>query len=410
MKKILVVDDDPVIRKLVSRLISKEGHQVETANDGVEGLAKFKEFEPDVIVSDVLMPAMDGYEFCSRIRRLPGGRHIPLLMLTALGSVDGKIKGFDVGADDYIVKPFEPREFLARLAIMIRRGEVVQQSPIPDQVDAKTIAVFSLRGGAGVTSIAANTAVGLAQLWGYPTTLVDMVMTGGQSALYLNLSLKNTWAEVVAFPIEEIEDYVVQSALLPHDSGLYALASPRRPEMAEMVTPEKVTSVLSILKGANEYVILDLPHDFRPTTLAALDAADIKLIVVQPEIVSIRSAVMTLEVFDELNYDMDKVYLILNWTFPRKGISSADIEESLRKKISMVLPYASDELVDSLNLGAPPAYATPEEPIGILFEDLALAVSREEHRKRKPENPTASWQRAAKRHRKKPEKRQWRIF
>jgi len=399
MKKILVVDDDPVMRKMVSGLLSKEGHQVETANDGLEGLSKFSKFKPDVIISDVLMPEMDGYEFCSKVRELPEGSQIPLLMLTSLDSVEQKIKGFEVGADDYIVKPFEPREFLARVAIMLKRSEVVQKDSVTEKVGGKTIAVFSLRGGAGVTTIATNIAVGMAQIWGQSTALVDMVMTGGQSALYLNLSLKNTWAEIAKFPIDEIDDFLVQSALLPHESGVFALASPRRPEMAELVTAEKVTAVLPILKDINEYVVLDLPHDFNPTTLAALDAADVKLVVLQPEIVSIRSAVMTLEIFEDLGYDMSQVHLILNWTFPRQGISTTDIEKSLQRKISLVLPFASDELLQGLNLGSPPTYTAPDEPIGRLFEDLALALSKDEHRKKRPENPTEAWLRVAKRFR-----------
>jgi pilus assembly protein CpaE len=399
MKKILVVDDDPVIRKMVSGLISKDGHQVETANDGLEGLTKFSKFKPDVIISDVLMPEMDGYEFCSKIRALPDGRQIPLLMLTSLDSVEQKIKGFEVGADDYIVKPFEPREFLARVAIMLKRSEVAQKISVVEKVGGKTIAVFSLRGGSGVSTIATNIAVGMAQIWGQPTTLVDMVMTGGQSALYLNLSLKNTWAEIAKFPVDEIDDFLVQSALLNHESGVFALASPRRPEMAELVTPEKISAVLPILKDISEYVILDLPHNFNSTTLAALDAADIKLIILQPEIVSIRSAVMALEIFEDLGYDMGQVHLILNWTFPRKGISTADIEKSLQRKISLVLPNASDELLQGLNFGAPPTYTTPEEPIGMLFEDLALALSKDEHRKQKPENPTEAWTRVVQRYR-----------
>ncbi|NQU63316.1 MAG: AAA family ATPase, partial [SAR324 cluster bacterium] len=337
------------------------------------------------------------YEFCSQIRKLPEGRHIPLLMLTSLDSVEQKIKGFETGADDYIVKPFEPREFLARVAILIKRSDVAKQILDAEKISGKTIAVFSLRGGAGVSTVAANISVGLSQIWGYPTTLVDMVMTGGQSALYLNQSLKNTWAEISKFPSEEIDDYMIQSALLPHESGVRTLASPRRPDLAELVTDEKVNSVLSILKEINEYVVLDLPHDFSPTTLAALDRADLILVVLQPEIVSIRAAIMAMETFTTLKYDLNHVYIILNWTFPRKGISMTEIEKSLDKKISLVIPYAADELIHGLNYGIPPTYAAPEKPIGVLFEDLAMSVSKESHRKQKPTDPSEAWTRVAKR-------------
>jgi pilus assembly protein CpaE len=165
-----------------------------------------------------------------------------------------------------------------------------------------------------------------------------------------------------------------------------------------LVTPEKVSTTLSYLKEFNEYVVLDLPHDFSPTTLAALDVADVILVVLQPEIVSIRSAVMTMKLFKELEYNLDHVHFIVNWTFPRKGFSIADIERSLKTKITMMLPYASDEFIEGMNLGTPPTFSAPTEPLGVLFEDLALALSKNDHLKRKPKNPSDSWNRAVERY------------
>jgi pilus assembly protein CpaE len=397
MKKILIVDDDPVFRKVISGLLSREEYQVATAEDGKGGLLQLDTFKPDLLISDVLMPEMDGYQFCAQVRSLPKYLHLPILMLTSLDSVEQKIKGFDVGADDYIVKPFEPREFLKRVEILLKKGELAQKIKFVERACAKTIAVFSLRGGTGVSTIATNVAVGLAQIWGHPTTLVDMVMTGGQSALYLNLPIKNSWENIVRFPIDEIDDYLIQAALLSHESGVFTLASPTRPELCELVVPEKVSKVLSILKGMNEYLVLDLPHDFSETTLAGFDTADVKLVVIQPEIVSIRSASLVLETFLELGYDPDQVHLILNWTFPRKGISNEDIERFLKKKISLVIPYSLDEILHGLNYGVPVVYSQPEETLGMLFEDLALVLSKAEHRKKQPTDPSRAWKRATKR-------------
>ena len=398
MSKILIIDDDPVIRKLASSLVSREGHNVLTGEDGVEGLSKFKNFKPDVVISDVLMPEMDGYELCTKIRALPEGRQVPILMMTSLDSVEQKIKGFDAGADDYIIKPFDPREFIARLGILVRRSELLKQVAAPEKKVGKTVAVFSMRGGSGVSSIAANLAVGFAQIWQMPTTLVDMVMMGGQSVLYYNLPFKNTWTDIVKYPEEEIDDFLIQSVLVPHDSGVSLLSAPRKPELAELVTTEKVTRVLSILKEFNEYVVLDLPHDFNPTTLAAIDLADLILLVVQPEIVSIRSAVLTLRLFKDLGYEPESIHVLLNWTFPRKGFAVADIERSLNKKITMMLPYATDEFVEGINLGIPQTFSAPTEPLGVLFEDLALALSKNEHLKKKPMEPSESWVRVVKRY------------
>jgi pilus assembly protein CpaE len=164
-----------------------------------------------------------------------------------------------------------------------------------------------------------------------------------------------------------------------------------------LVTDEKVNLVLTSLKKNHEYLILDLPHNFNSTTLAALDIADVILVVLQPEIISVRSAALIIETFGNLGYDLNKVNFILNWTFPRKGISIVEIEKLIQKKISLTIPYASDEFLHALNYGLPPMYDTPEEPIGILFEDLAMSLSKEKHRKNRPENPTQAWIRVIKR-------------
>lgn len=398
MSKILIVDDDPVIQRLASNLISREGHEVITANNGVEGVTKFKNAKPDVVISDVLMPEMDGYELCAKIRSLPEGRQVPILLMTSLDSVEQKIKGFDAGADDYIIKPFDPREFVARLGILVRRSELLKQITAPEKKVGKTVAVFSMRGGAGVSTVAANLAIGFSQIWQMSTTLVDMVMMGGQSVLYYNLPFKNTWSDIVKFPEDEIDDYLIQSVLVPHDSGVSVLSAPRKPELAELVTTEKAVRVLTILKEFNEYVVLDLPHDFHATTLAALDMADVILLVVQPEIVSIRSAVLSLRLFRDLGYQPEKVQVLLNWTFPRKGFAVADIERSLNKKVTMMLPYATDEFVEALNVGIPPTFSAPTEPLGVLYEDLALALSKNEHLKKKPKAPSEAWIRAVRRY------------
>jgi pilus assembly protein CpaE len=393
MSKILIVDDDPVMQKLVTGLLSKEGYQVDSAENGRIGLTALASFKPDLVISDVLMPEMDGYEFCIRVRMLPDGRNLPILMLTSLDSVEEKIKGFEVGADDYLVKSFEPRELLARVASLLKRSAAASLVPAVQATTARTIAVFSMRGGSGVSTIAANLAVGLSQIWGKPTILTDMVLTGGQSALFLNLALKNTWAEIAQYPAEEIEQELIQSAMLQHESGVLMLASPRRPEMSEWVTEEKVQKVLSLLKQSSEYLVLDCSHDFSSPTLAALDLADIKLVVIQPEIVSLRAAVMVLDTFLELGYDMENVHLILNWTFPRNGISREEIEKYLQKKISLVLPYAADELIESLNKGIPPTFSHPDKSLGMFFEKMAYAVSKNEHRQSVPENPSEGWKR-----------------
>ena len=117
---ILVVDDDPEIVSFLKRGLTYEGYTVDTASDGAEALAKVREREPDLVVLDIMMPGIDGIEVSRRLRQ---GSEIPILMLTAKGTVSDRVAGLDSGADDYLVKPFSFDELLARVRALLRRSQ-----------------------------------------------------------------------------------------------------------------------------------------------------------------------------------------------------------------------------------------------------------------------------------------------
>jgi two-component system response regulator MprA len=118
--RILVVDDDPEILGFLKRGLSYDGYEVDTAKDGSEALAKARDAEPALVVLDVMMPGIDGIEVSKRLRQASG---VPILMLTAKGTVADRVAGLDSGADDYLVKPFAFDELLARIRALLRRSQ-----------------------------------------------------------------------------------------------------------------------------------------------------------------------------------------------------------------------------------------------------------------------------------------------
>ena len=119
MTKVLVVDDDTNICDLLKMYLEKEGYEVKTANDGVEGMTVFKMYEPDIVLLDIMMPKKDGLEVLKAVRQ--AGNRIPVLLLTAKAEVDDKGLGLDTGANDYLTKPFAGEELLARVRALSRR-------------------------------------------------------------------------------------------------------------------------------------------------------------------------------------------------------------------------------------------------------------------------------------------------
>ena len=122
---VLVVEDDKNIRELLQMYLEKEGYAVTLAADGQQGLAKFRGIKPDLVLLDVMMPVMDGWAVCKAIRA--EGR-TPVIMLTAKSETDDKVAGLKAGADDYITKPFEMKEVLARVEAVLRRTDCADQS------------------------------------------------------------------------------------------------------------------------------------------------------------------------------------------------------------------------------------------------------------------------------------------
>ena len=127
MSTILIVDDDPHIRELVRVFLTREGFVVIEACDGVVALAKLEATKVDLVILDIMMPNMDGWELCRQIR---DAYDIPLLMLTAKGEASQKLKGFELGTDDYLVKPFEPLELVARVKALLKRYRIAASQTI----------------------------------------------------------------------------------------------------------------------------------------------------------------------------------------------------------------------------------------------------------------------------------------
>ena len=124
-KRILIVDDDDEIRELLEFDIAQSGYFVDTAKDGLEGLNKALNNTYDLILLDVMMPKMNGFDVCKNIRQAKLA--IPILMLTAKGTIDDKTEGFDCGADDYLVKPFDIQEVLLRIRVLLRRNNMEEE-------------------------------------------------------------------------------------------------------------------------------------------------------------------------------------------------------------------------------------------------------------------------------------------
>jgi len=137
VKRVLIIEDDKDIVELVRYNLEKEGFQVAAATDGLTGLSHLRKSPPDLLLLDLMLPKLNGLEICREVRRDPALNRLPLLMLTARGDEADRVVGLELGADDYVTKPFSPRELVARIKALMRRAE-------PDSGGEKPIEVGRL--------------------------------------------------------------------------------------------------------------------------------------------------------------------------------------------------------------------------------------------------------------------------
>jgi pilus assembly protein CpaE len=399
MARILVVDDTPMILQLVTLSLKRSGHEVQTAENGLAGVAAAKEWRPDLIIMDVMMPEMDGYEATRQIRKTPSIAHIPILILSAQEGMEEKLHGFEAGADDYLTKPFEPVELNMRVTVHLKRAQAslaaaaARAAAEAPKKSGYVIACFSLRGGSGVSTLAVNLSLSLARIWSQPCALIDLALTGGHDSLLLNLPLKRTWADLAVVPENELDSELVEQHLSEHPAGVRVLASPSHPEDGELVKAGHVSEVLRLLRLNYDYVVIDLPHDFRETSLTVLDAADVILMPFPPDLASVRSAVAALHALDTLKYPPGKVRLILNWTFAKFGLAQADIERYLKIRFDLIIPHDSETLIKAINLGQPLVLSPTPNPLATMLEDYAFRISRPEDINREPEKKSVLYER-----------------
>jgi pilus assembly protein CpaE len=374
------------------------GYTVLLAPDGPTGIQMAAEHAPELILLDVVLPGIDGFEVCRRLRKLSVTASVPIIMLTSKSSMVDKQIGFEAGADDYLSKPVDAAELKMRVAAQLRRVARTSAEPAGAVSAGRLVAVYSLRGGSGCSTLAVNLAVSLSKLWGLRVPLLDLATPVGVCDSMLNLPAPNRLDKLAPKPLDEIDADVIEAFLTDHASGVRLLAGFDDPVFSEQLTDKLVTFLLEHLRQAHRYTVIDLAHDLAPPTLAALDQADVIALPLTPDLHSVRLAVAALGVFKALGYDKD-IVLIFNQTMAKPGLSRAQIEKAIGQPLPLQLPFSETAVTTAINVGVPLMMAAADSPLNSAIEDLAWRVSDPHMRQAKPAEPTAAWQRVAARQR-----------
>jgi pilus assembly protein CpaE len=393
-----LIDDEKLYFKLLKPVVKKAGHTLGYASSGKEGLKKIAAFDPDVIILDIRLGDMTGFDVLERLHSDPHFSHVPVIFVTSFDELESKLKAFNLGAEDYLTKPFKPEELLARLEILARRREYLKVAESITSVEANistVVALHSLRGGVGCTSLAVNLVLAYSQIWLRPTMLIDAVLTSGQVALLLNASPKTTWEDVADKSIRDLDSDMIRSLVNMHKSGIRFIASPKLPIPFEALN-DIFPRVLEEFREQHDFIVLDTPHDFSDVTIMSLDAADHILLVMASEMASLRAAICALKTYDRLGYPSGKITIVLNNTSAVVGFKIQQIEKAIGRQVDIELPF-SPEVNQAINTGEPFLIANPTLPISMRVEECAYTVSRDTLKNVPPAVPTPTWKNVTKR-------------
>jgi len=369
---VLIIDDDANTLRLIGYMLERGGFEVQLAGDGEDGLAKAFKQPPDLIVLDVMMPGVDGYQVCEQLRANPRTATIPVIILTARSQRIDQQTALEVGADLYLPKPVAPEELIASVNELLSRPPGARPSVTAEAPTRRLISVFSLRGGVGVTSLATNLAVALAQQYGDTVSLVDLSLTAGHAAIMLNLRPKRTVAHLLA---GELDSQAVKEHLSPHTSGVRLLGAPHMPPPPGVVAmADAVERLFGILRSQYSYTVIDTPSSLDELTLSALRASDQILLVLSPEVLSVQTTLVTRQALQARGIALDKVRLVLNQVTPKPALPQKAIEQALNQSLDLILPYEEKQAL-AIFKGEPLLISEPTSPLASAIKVVSAAVS-----------------------------------
>jgi len=186
---------------------------------------------------------------------------------------------------------------------------------------------------------------------------------------------------------------VVDEMMCEHESGIRYIASPRFPIAADTFTSEILAYFMEKVKGQNDFIVVDVSHDFSDMAINMLNIASSIVLVMAPEMASLRSTMSALEIYDRLGVSVEKVKIVLNNNSSNAAIKQAQLEKVLKREIDFVLPYEAGEVNRALNFGQPFILENPDLPICRALEIMAYQLSDDSYKAIPPAVPTATWKR-----------------
>jgi DNA-binding response OmpR family regulator len=367
-EKILIVDDDIDSLKLIGLMLQRQGYEISAASAGGQAIAKALAETPDLIILDVMMPDMDGYEVCRRLRADVNTQNIPIIMFTAKTLVDDKVTGFEAGADDYLTKPTHPAELASRVKAVLARS-VAQRRAASDT--GMVIGFLGTKGGVGTTTLATNVAAALGQK--EPTILADIRPGQGSLGLSLGLGRSAGMANLLGRAANDITPRMIENELVTHSSGIKLLLSSARPKEAQLnVNPDIAAAILKNLRTLARTVVVDLGPSLNRFNARLVKEVDQVALVVEPYRVTLNMAREILKELESMGVGRGRTNIILsNRSQSTLQVPWQEAEQILNHEMLAIISPAPELAFQASEAGFPIVLFQPTSIVATQLNKLA---------------------------------------
>lgn len=362
-EKILIVDDDTDSLKLIGLMLQRSGYEVVAASAGNQALSKAAAEHPDLIILDVMMPDMNGYEVCRRLRANSQTQGIPVIMFTAKTLIDDKVAGFEAGADDYLTKPTHPAELASRVKAILARSAA--QRSAKESGKGLAIGVIGAKGGVGTSTLVANIGAALLSTGENPI-IADFRLGAGSLGLFIGLGRSQGMANVLSKPTSEIRANVVENELVTHQSGLRALLSSGRAKEGLVNIPaDSAVAIIRVLRTLGKPTIFDLGSGFTPLNSRLQKEMDKLIVVVEPNRPTLN---MARDLIQELSADGSARVNVVVVSRSQSSLQTSwhEVEQLIGQEIRAIISAAPELAFQAAEAGMPL----------VLFQPNAIVASQ----------------------------------
>lgn len=381
-EKILIIDDDLDTLRLVGLMLQKQGYQIVAANNGEQGLGKVVEENPDLILLDVMMPDMDGYEVARRLRQNPKTASIPILMFTAKSQLDDKVTGFESGADDYLTKPTHPTELQSHVKALLARSVKAQDaadSALPEK-RAFVTGVVSVHGGLGVSSISLNLG-SILQSENKMETIVAELMPGiGTMGRDLGIHDLSALFDLLKSTPREITSEKVSESLVLLKSGLKLLLASEQPrDLPLSEALPQFDALFRQLVALPRFLVLDFGASLPRVSQKLLPQCDHVVIPTEAFVNSIEQAKLLVKDLLELGLKEEQISIVLNNRVRSDMLLSLNqVEKMLGYSVAVTFTPAPELYAQANRMKAIPVLTQPESIVKQQFKNLAAIIVKNE--------------------------------